>query len=171
MNMLRVWGGGVYESDYFYQLADELGILIWHDMMFACSMYPANEAFLNSVKVEVIQNVRRIQYHPSIAIWATNNENEVALRQNWYGTNVNEDVYIEEYKKLYVSVIQPRIAKVDKWRAILISSPSNGDQSTKEGYISKNPQDPLYGDGKNYIKILLSESKHRFFSSLLQLHT
>lgn len=150
MNMLRVWGGGVYESDYFYQLADELGILIWHDMMFACSMYPANEAFLNSVKVEVIQNVRRIQYHPSIAIWATNNENEVALRQNWYGTNVNEDVYIEEYKKLYVSVIQPRIAKVDKWRAILISSPSNGDQSTKEGYISKNPQDPLYGDVHYY---------------------
>lgn len=150
MNMLRVWGGGVYESDYFYQLADELGILIWHDMMFACSMYPADEAFLSNVKVEVTQNVRRIQYHPSVALWATNNENEVALRQNWYGTNTNEAVYTEEYKKLYVNVVQPRIAKVDKWRTVVISSPSNGDQSVKEGHIAKNPQDPHYGDVHYY---------------------
>jgi beta-mannosidase len=89
MNMLRVWGGGVYESELFYSTADKLGILIWHDMMFACAMYPAGK-FLENVKTEINQQVRRIQHHPSIALFATNNENEVALRQNWYGT---EDHY------------------------------------------------------------------------------
>ncbi|XP_053698686.1 beta-mannosidase isoform X1 [Sabethes cyaneus] len=150
MNMLRVWGGGVYESDYFYQLADELGILIWHDMMFACSTYPASDAFLVNVAIEVHQNVRRIQHHPSVALWATNNENEVALRQNWYGTRFEEDAYVADYKQLYVNVIQPEILKVDKWRKVLISSPSNGDHSIEEDYFAKNPQDPRYGDVHYY---------------------
>ncbi|XP_055549326.1 beta-mannosidase-like [Wyeomyia smithii] len=150
MNMLRVWGGGVYESDLFYQLADELGILIWHDLMFACSMYPANEEFLNNVATEVRQNVKRIQYHPSVALWATNNENEVALRQNWYGTQINQEAYIEEYKQLYVNVIQAEILKIDKWRTVLISSPSNGDLSVAQNNIADNPQDPRYGDVHYY---------------------
>lgn len=67
----------------FEQIADELGILIWHDMMYACSMYPANEQFLETVSVEIRQQVRRLSHHPSVLIWAGNNENEVALRQNW----------------------------------------------------------------------------------------
>lgn len=70
MNMLRVWGGGVYESDLFYQIADELGILIWHDFMFACALYPVHKQFLTSVREEVFQQVRRLQHHPSIALWA-----------------------------------------------------------------------------------------------------
>lgn len=148
MNMLRVWGGGVYESDYFYQLADELGILIWHDLMFACSTYPADAGFLENVKLEVRQNVRRIQHHASIALWATNNENEVAIQQNWYGTNGNKNLYVEDYKKLYVETIAPEVEREDKWRTVLISSPSNGKKSVEDGYISANPQDPLYGDGK-----------------------
>lgn len=83
MNVIRVWGGGVYESDYFYQLADKYGILIWQDMMFACAMYPVFPEFLNSVALEISQNIRRIQSHPSILLWAGNNENEAALVQNW----------------------------------------------------------------------------------------
>ncbi|XP_058443267.1 beta-mannosidase-like [Malaya genurostris] len=150
MNMLRVWGGGVYESDFFYQLADELGILIWHDLMFACAMYPANDEFLINVANEVHQNVRRIQHHPSVALWATNNENEVALRQNWYGTAFDEEAYIQDYIKLYVNVVQLEIQKVDKWRTVLISSPSNGDRSTAEGHIAANPQDSRYGDVHYY---------------------
>ena len=70
MNMLRVWGGGVYESDLFYQIADELGILIWQDFMFACALYPVDHNFLDSVAEEVSQQVRRLQHHPSIALWA-----------------------------------------------------------------------------------------------------
>jgi beta-mannosidase len=70
MNMLRVWGGGIYESDSFYELADELGIMIWQDFMFAGALYPTDPNFLKSVDIEVVQNVRRLQHHPSIAIWA-----------------------------------------------------------------------------------------------------
>lgn len=86
MNMLRVWGGGVYESKLFYDLADEYGIMIWQDFMFACAMYPTSDSFLRSVKEEVSQNVIRLKNHPSIVLWAGNNENEAALYGNWYGT-------------------------------------------------------------------------------------
>lgn len=78
MNMLRVWGGGVYEDDYFYDLCDRNGILVWQDFMFACSMYPGDEAFLENVRQEAIQNIIRLRNHPSIALWCGNNEIDVA---------------------------------------------------------------------------------------------
>jgi len=78
MNMLRVWGGGVYEDDYFYELCDRHGILVWQDFMFACSMYPGDDAFLENVRQEAIDNIRRLRNHPSIALWCGNNEIDVA---------------------------------------------------------------------------------------------
>ncbi|MCM3631268.1 glycoside hydrolase family 2 protein [Paenibacillus glycanilyticus] len=77
-NMLRVWGGGIYEQDIFYELCDENGMLVWQDFMFACSMYPGDEAFLNSVRAEAEDNVRRLRNHPSIALWCGNNEMDTA---------------------------------------------------------------------------------------------
>ncbi|UQZ34914.1 beta-galactosidase [Paenibacillus sp. PK3_47] len=74
MNMLRVWGGGFYEEEAFYRLCDEYGLLVWQDFMFACSMYPGDEAFLNNVREEAAYNVRRLRNHPSIALWCGNNE-------------------------------------------------------------------------------------------------
>jgi beta-mannosidase len=73
-NMLRVWGGGVYEQDIFYDLCDEYGILVWQDFMFACSMYPGDQAFLDNVRGEAEDNVRRLRNHPCIALWCGNNE-------------------------------------------------------------------------------------------------
>ena len=70
MNMMRVWGGGIYETDYFYELADQFGIMIWQDMMFACGLYPTDHNFIKSVTAEITQNIRRLQHHPSIAMWA-----------------------------------------------------------------------------------------------------
>ena len=78
MNMLRVWGGGIYEADEFYELCDEMGIMVWQDFMFACSMYPANQEFLDNVRAEAIDNVKRLRDHPSIVIWSGNNEIETA---------------------------------------------------------------------------------------------
>lgn len=78
LNMLRVWGGGIYEDDYFYQLCDRNGILIWQDFMFACSLYPGNEAFLNSVTQEADYQVKRLRNHPCMALWCGNNEIDVA---------------------------------------------------------------------------------------------
>lgn len=74
MNMLRVWGGGIYENDYFYELCDQNGIMVWQDFMFACSMYPGDPKFLESIKHEAIDNVTRLRNHPSIALWCGNNE-------------------------------------------------------------------------------------------------
>lgn len=152
MNMLRVWGGGVYESNYFYSLADEYGILIWQDLMFACAMYPAGETFLASVRTEVKQKTRRLQHHPSIALYATNNENEVALRQNWYGTNSRFQEFANDYRKLYVLTITNEIKKHDPLREVLTSSPSNGNYNGDRQYgIGMDPQNPHFGDIHFYI--------------------
>ncbi|OCB84833.1 glycoside hydrolase family 2 protein [Sanghuangporus baumii] len=73
-NMIRVWGGGIYEADIFYDICDELGILVWQDFMFGCGQYPAYDSFLKTIKVEAEQNVKRLRHHPSIVIFAGNNE-------------------------------------------------------------------------------------------------
>ncbi|KAI5741410.1 hypothetical protein M8J76_013313 [Diaphorina citri] len=149
-NMIRVWGGGLYESDMFYALCDKYGILVWQDMMFACATYPTTGEFLQSVSTEITQQVRRLQNHPCIAIWAGNNENEVALRQNWYSTSWNESLYFEEYRELYVQTIRSIVTKEDPTREYVTSSPSNGKLSEKENFIADNPYDPLYGDTHTY---------------------
>jgi len=82
MNMLRVWGGGVYAEDTFYDECDKNGILVWQDFMFACAMYPGDDDFLDNVKNEVIDNVTRLQNRPSIALWCGNNENDEGWK-NW----------------------------------------------------------------------------------------
>jgi len=81
MNMLRIWGGGFYEKDIFYDLCDQNGILLWQDFMFACSMYPGDSAFLENVRLEATDNVRRLRNHPCIALWCGNNEIDVAWAQ------------------------------------------------------------------------------------------
>jgi beta-mannosidase len=81
MNMLRVWGGGIYENDLFYDLCDKYGIMIWQDFMFACSMYPGNDEFLESIRQEAIDNVTRLRNHACMALWCGNNEIEVAWAQ------------------------------------------------------------------------------------------
>ena len=73
-NMIRIWGGGVYEADSFYDFCDREGIMIWHDFMFACGNYPADEELLQAVKEEAVSAVRRLRQHPSIALWCGDNE-------------------------------------------------------------------------------------------------
>ncbi len=79
MNVLRVWGGGIYEQNKFYELADKFGILIWQDFMFACSLYPTNSDYLNNVKSEIVYQLNRLKHHPSIIIWSGNNENKTII--------------------------------------------------------------------------------------------
>lgn len=81
MNMLRVWGGGTYEDDYFYELCDKYGIMVWQDFMFACSLYPAEVELLENIRQEAIDNVRRLRNHPCIALWCGNNE----CNDAWFG--------------------------------------------------------------------------------------
>ncbi|MHA6480364.1 beta-mannosidase [Paenibacillus sp. strain BS8-2] len=81
MNMLRIWGGGIYEQPAFYELCDEYGIMVWQDFMFACSMYPSDEKFLENVRLEAEENVKRLRNHPSIVLWCGNNEIDTAWSQ------------------------------------------------------------------------------------------
>ncbi len=82
MNMLRVWGGGIYEEKYFYDLCDQYGILVWQDFMYACALYPSNGRFLKTAAKEAGEQVQRLRQHPSIALWCGNNENSEAWH-NW----------------------------------------------------------------------------------------
>ncbi|KAK6182765.1 hypothetical protein SNE40_010376 [Patella caerulea] len=151
MNCLRVWGGGVYESTDFYDLADELGIMIWQDFMFSVNLYPVTEDFLNSVEKEIKYQMIRLKNHPSIIVWSGNNENEVGLSNGWYFTSRNFERYADDYGKLYLQTIKPIVKTADKSRPYLASSPSNGrlSESDKNG-LAMNPDSTLYGDTHFY---------------------
>jgi beta-mannosidase len=110
MNMLRVWGGGVYADEEFYNACDANGILVWQDFMFACAMYPGDEKFIENVKQEVIDNVNRLQNHPSIALWCGNNENDEGWH-NWgwqkqfnYSQADSTKIW-NDYKKVFQELI------------------------------------------------------------------
>ncbi len=125
MNMLRVWGGGQYERDIFYELCDAKGLLIWQDFMFACSLYPATPDFLDNVRAEVAHQVKRLRDHACIAIWCGNNENFAAL--NWYQeSRDNRDRYLVDYDRLYEGVIGATVDACDPTRSYWPCSPSGG---------------------------------------------
>ena len=112
MNMIRVWGGGIYEDDIFYDLCDEMGLMVWQDFMFACSTYPAEGEWLESVQQEAIDNVRRLRHHPSIVIWCGGNE----CTDAWYNwgwkakmEKINPEgarLVGEQQERLYYDVLQ-----------------------------------------------------------------
>ncbi|XP_068043584.1 beta-mannosidase isoform X2 [Anomalospiza imberbis] len=113
MNALRVWGGGIYEQDEFYDICDEMGIMIWQDFMFACALYPTDQNYLESVRAEVSHQVRRLKSHPSIILWSGNNENEAAIASNWFSIpNPDIGAYIKDYVTLYVKNIREIVLTV-----------------------------------------------------------
>lgn len=129
MNILRVWGGGIYENDEFYDLCDQYGILVWQEFMFACAMYPADSSFLDNVRHEVIDNVTRIRNHPSLALYCGNNENEISWYQWGWKNNYSADVqkqYGNDLYKLFHETIPRTLEEVDTTRYYHYSSPSAG---------------------------------------------
>jgi beta-mannosidase len=124
MNMLRVWGGGIYESDDFYELCDELGIMVWQDFMFACSMYPGDREFLDNVRQEAVDNVKRLRHHPSIVLWCGNNEVETAWMHWGWKQNLPAKLW-DNYKALFHEVLPEVCAALDPSRPYWPSSPSS----------------------------------------------
>jgi beta-mannosidase len=124
MNMVRVWGGGIYEDDYYYDLADEMGLLVWQDFMFACSMYPGDKAFLENVRHEAIDNVKRLRNHPSIVLWCGNNEIETAW-MHWGWRKYLPNSVWEDYQKLFLRLLPDVIEEYDPSRPYWSSSPSS----------------------------------------------
>lgn len=134
MNMLRVWGGGIYEADLFYELCDEKGILVWQDFMFACAMYPGDTSFLNNVKHEAIDNVKRLQNHSSIVLWCGNNENSEGWhRWGWQsGKNENQKKEIwNNYLALFDTLLPNIVKKYDNDVPYWESSPKYGRGNPK----------------------------------------
>ncbi|MBT3818264.1 MAG: glycoside hydrolase family 2 protein [Lentimicrobiaceae bacterium] len=144
-NMLRVWGGGIYEKDIFYDLCDKAGILVWQDFMFACAMYPGNEEFLENVKREAIQNVKRLRSHPSIAIWCGDNE----ILSAWNRWGWKEDVYENQgadivdsvwyaYEDIFHKILPKVVEAYDSTRLYWSSSPSSGFGELENGKSGDN---------------------------------
>lgn len=143
MNMLRVWGGGIYENDIFYDLCDEKGILVWQDFMFACAMYPGDTEFLANIKEEAEQQVKRLRNHASIALWCGNNENsEGWKRWGWRenrGKKEIQDIW-NDYLAVFTDILPKVVAEnseTDYWE-------------TSPKYGRGNPKYELEGDAHDW---------------------
>ncbi len=152
MNMVRVWGGGWYESDLFYDLCDEMGILVWQDAMFSCSLYPADDAFLAEVAAEVRDNAGRLQHHACLALWCGDNELIGAL--TWYEESVRDrDRYLVAYDRLN-RVIEAAVKEVDAQANWWPSSPSPGPLSFGDSWHDDSSGDmhfwSVWHEGRNF---------------------
>lgn len=140
-NMVRVWGGGVYEDDLFYDLADEYGILIWQDFMFACSLYPSDESFLNKVSQEADYNIRRLRNHAALALWCGNNEIDQAWKSWGWQDQFDEEQkqsLTHGYNKLFHQLLAEKVKEHDPRRFYMHSSPMSGWGSLQEFNYADN---------------------------------
>lgn len=138
MNMLRVWGGGIYEQPIFYELCDELGICIWQDFMFACATYPTYEAdFMANVEQEAVENIRRLRHHASLALWCGNNELEQGLVQDkWSKWSMSW----EDYGRLFDDLLPKLVAELDPETSYWPGSPHTPYEDRRDW------NDPRWGD-------------------------
>lgn len=121
INMLRVWGGGVYESDDFYDLCDERGILVWQDFPFACSYSPDDPEALTVIEAEARFNIERLRHHASLALWCGNNENQMMFEAKWDHPNRHPTCCLGS--KIWQQLLPNLIASLDPGRAYLPTSP------------------------------------------------
>ncbi len=143
MNMIRVWGGGIYENEIFYNLCDEKGLLVWQDFMFACAMYPGDEDFLKSVEQEAKYNVKRLRGHPSIALWCGNNEVRSAWKNWGWEKDVMENqspeiasVISKAYDDVFLKILPEVVNNLDTSTAYWPSSPGSTFSGGTESYTS-----------------------------------
>ncbi|KAF2095313.1 glycoside hydrolase family 2 protein [Rhizodiscina lignyota] len=141
-NMIRIWGGGLYEDDCFYDICDELGVLIWHDFMLGCGVYPVNDFMMTTIRKEAEYNLRRLRHHSCIVLWCGNNEDHMFAElhhleydqndkdpENWLKTNWAARYY---YDKMLKDICEDMVPRVPYWN----SSPYGGAWSN----------DPTIGD-------------------------
>lgn len=179
MNMVRVWGGGQFERDAFYELCDEKGLLIWHDLMFACSLYPADRAFIADVREEVLHQVKRLRDHASLALWCGDNECVGAL--GWYPeSKKSRDRYVINWDRLN-QALAAAVAEADPTRVFWPSSPCSGPGDFSDAWHDDSKGDMHYWDvwhsGKSfdaYYRVMprfCSEFGYQSFPSLETVET
>ena len=128
MNMLRVWGGGIYEQPDFYQLCDELGLMIWQDFMFACGEYPEETSFWNVIEKEATEVLLRLRNHPCIVLWCGNNEN------HWQYQNIHPDTGIFYGQTIYEKLLPQVCSRLDPSRPYWPGSPYGGPAPNHPGF-------------------------------------
>ncbi len=140
MNMMRVWGGGLYESEDFYDVCDELGLLVWQDFTFACTLYPGDRAFLASVRTEAAHNIRRLRHRASLALWCGNNEIETL---NW-ATLQSDRALRRNYDAVFHRILPAAVAAHDGVTDYWPTSPYRGENRSND-YTVK-PLGEISGD-------------------------
>ena len=135
-NAVRVWGGGYYPDDWFYDICDELGLVVWQDFMFACAMYELTPEFEESIRAEFRDNIVRLRHHASLGLWCGNNEMESGVLENWYEATAKQRA---DYIKMYEYIIPQELEENDPETFYWPSSPSSGGSFD-------NPNDPDRGD-------------------------
>jgi beta-mannosidase len=143
MNMIRLWGGGQFEHDAFYDLCDELGILVWHDQMFSCAVYPADEQYLSEVRNELSHQIRRLRDHASIALWCGDNECVGALK--WFPATKADPEYYKAVMLKRHALQAEMVQKYDPARMFWPSSPCAGP-----GSFADNWKNDSQGDMHNW---------------------
>jgi beta-mannosidase len=135
MNMLRFWGGGYYEEDALYDVCDEAGVCVWVDFKFACSSYPAfDAAFMENVRREVRDNLRRLRHHPCIAVWCGNNEISLLTKSEWSDDAMGR----ADYDKLFKDLIGGQVAELAPQANYVSGSPECGDTHYWEVWHGRN---------------------------------
>ncbi len=141
-NTIRVWGGGYYPENEFFDECDRLGIIVWQDFMFACSSYKLTEKLENTIRAEICDNIKRLRNHPSLALWCGNNE----IESMWEGWGIPEDKEAQaDYVRLFEEIIPETVRLLDPQRFYWPSSPSSGGNQYENG-VFKGSSDNHRGD-------------------------
>ncbi|MDT8716216.1 glycoside hydrolase family 2 protein [Clostridium sp. 19966] len=140
-NSIRVWGGGYYPEDFFFELCDELGLVVWQDFMYACAQCPLTPEFIDTIKKETIDNVKRIRHHASLGLWCGNNEMESFANDGlWYTKPIHKADYIRLFEYIIPEILKEYDPNTFYWP----SSPSSGGAFDEPN--SSNRGDTHYWD-------------------------
>lgn len=142
-NMLRIWGGGFYESEHFYELCDAHGILVWQDFPYACAYYPDTGEYAEAAKIEATAAVKRLRHHPSLALWCGNNENLMMYQGNWHGERPPRYLGEKLYDHVLPAVVQSEDPKTPYWP----SSPFGGEDANSPQFGDCHNWDVWHGRG------------------------
>ncbi len=142
MNMIRLWGGGQYEKDVFYDLCDELGLMVWHDFMFSCANYP-DGPFLDNVREEAVHQLKRLRDHASIALWCGDNECRATWRGSWPCVKADTNHYHRVYMER-IGLLRALVARHDPARTFWPGSPCNGPDDDMAGDLVPSRGDIHY---------------------------
>jgi beta-mannosidase len=148
MTMIRVWGGGIYEQDAFYDACDELGLLVWQDFMFACGIYPAHAKFQASVRAEAEAQLRRLRHHPAIVLWCGNNEDyQIAESLGLYDANFDGDFLSTPFpaRAIYERLLPAVFAELDPDRLYWPGSPYGGSSVADQTVGDRHTWDVWHG--------------------------